>query len=267
MERLRNLGFLVCWFASVILARGATGSWNGVAFTALNGVAQTAWNGTSISCAGGGGPSTPPTYRAQNATSGLAVASLTVSVTVTSDANSMMWAGVVLYGSGITCSGVTYNTVAMDPVDSHADFEDANGKVYLFKLAAPATGAHNLVATFAGGNASEATLAGVQLSGCAGTYGTVAANHTDNNANSTINVTSLTTDLVIDVLGHGLGSLATITATGTGQVIRSTTDSGAAKTGLRMSTTTGAAGTTTVSYHADNSTEYWATSAVAVHGL
>ena len=38
---------------------GASGSWNGVAFTAWNGIAQTAWNGTSISCAGGGGGGTP----------------------------------------------------------------------------------------------------------------------------------------------------------------------------------------------------------------
>lgn len=32
----------------------ATGSWNGIAFTAWNGVAITAWNGTSISTGGGG---------------------------------------------------------------------------------------------------------------------------------------------------------------------------------------------------------------------
>lgn len=36
----------------------ATGSWNGIAFSAWNGVAQTGWNGTSISCAGAGGGST-----------------------------------------------------------------------------------------------------------------------------------------------------------------------------------------------------------------
>lgn len=33
----------------------ATGSWNGVAFTAWNAVAVTSWNGTSISTGGGGG--------------------------------------------------------------------------------------------------------------------------------------------------------------------------------------------------------------------
>lgn len=33
----------------------ATGSWNGIAFTAWNGIAITSWNGTSISAGGGGG--------------------------------------------------------------------------------------------------------------------------------------------------------------------------------------------------------------------
>lgn len=39
-------------------AQAASGSWNGVSFTALNGVVQTAWNGTSISCASAYSPLT-----------------------------------------------------------------------------------------------------------------------------------------------------------------------------------------------------------------
>lgn len=59
MARHLNLLILIL---STWAAAAATGSWNGVAFSALNGVAQTAWNGTSISCAGGA-----PTYvRNQN---------------------------------------------------------------------------------------------------------------------------------------------------------------------------------------------------------
>lgn len=45
---MRNLILL---FAFSLPLFAATGSWNGVAFTAWNGIAQTAWNGTSISCA------------------------------------------------------------------------------------------------------------------------------------------------------------------------------------------------------------------------
>ncbi len=52
MALLRKLFLLVIFTPSLF---AATGSWNGVAITAINGVAQTAWNGTSISCAGGGG--------------------------------------------------------------------------------------------------------------------------------------------------------------------------------------------------------------------
>lgn len=56
MALLRRL-FLLALFP---VAFAATGSWNGVSFTAWNGVAQTAWNGTTVSCAsGGGGGGTP----------------------------------------------------------------------------------------------------------------------------------------------------------------------------------------------------------------
>lgn len=54
--RIENLKLIiVVWLLTAVSGLAATGSWNGVAFTAWNGVAQTAWNGTSISCAGGGG--------------------------------------------------------------------------------------------------------------------------------------------------------------------------------------------------------------------
>ena len=42
-------------FLLTVSSFAATGSWNGIGFTAWNGVAQTAWNGSSISCASGGG--------------------------------------------------------------------------------------------------------------------------------------------------------------------------------------------------------------------
>lgn len=42
-------------FGLTLSAFGATGDWNGVAFTEWNGVEVTAFNGTSISTAGGGG--------------------------------------------------------------------------------------------------------------------------------------------------------------------------------------------------------------------
>lgn len=54
MERLLKYFILLLTTVSTF---GATGSWNGIAFTAWNSVAQTSWNGTSISCSGGAGPS------------------------------------------------------------------------------------------------------------------------------------------------------------------------------------------------------------------
>src|SRR4051812_15505774 len=51
--------FLGLVLEGLIGSHAATGSWNGVAFTAWNGVAQTAWNGSGISCASGGGGTYP----------------------------------------------------------------------------------------------------------------------------------------------------------------------------------------------------------------
>lgn len=54
MRILKNVfAALLLWAMGPVIVVAATGSWNGVAFTALNGVAQTSWNGTSISCASG----------------------------------------------------------------------------------------------------------------------------------------------------------------------------------------------------------------------
>lgn len=53
MERLLKL-ITFCFLS--LSTFGATGSWNGIAFTAWNGVVQTSWNGTGISCGGGGSP-------------------------------------------------------------------------------------------------------------------------------------------------------------------------------------------------------------------
>lgn len=57
MERL--LDRILILILSCVGVFSATGSWNGVAFTAWNGIAQTSWNGTGISCAGGGSLQTP----------------------------------------------------------------------------------------------------------------------------------------------------------------------------------------------------------------
>lgn len=45
--------FVLSVFLFQLSAFAATGSWNGIAFTAWNGVVQTSWNGTGVSCAGG----------------------------------------------------------------------------------------------------------------------------------------------------------------------------------------------------------------------
>jgi hypothetical protein len=62
-----------------------------------------------------------------------------------------------------TCSGVTYNTVAMTQIWTGATPTVAD-RAYQFGLIAPATGNHNIVATFSGSNAygiSAASYSGV----------------------------------------------------------------------------------------------------------
>lgn len=73
----------------------------------------------------------------------------TTSFIVGSNSNRVLIVTINTNTSGATCSGITYNGVAMTLVDSIS--QGSNGFLYSFILIAPATGTHNLVATVSAG--------------------------------------------------------------------------------------------------------------------
>lgn len=76
---------------------------------------------------------------------------ITVSLTV-SGSNRILWAGGFM-ANGRSVSSITYNGAAMTQVSGSPFEVDGGNKIYLYYLVAPATGTHDLVATFdANGN-------------------------------------------------------------------------------------------------------------------
>lgn len=148
----------------------------------------------------------------------------------------------------------TYNTVAMALIDSFHDGASWTNWIYLFGLAAPATGAHSVVVSTV--DSSSVGLAGVSASytGVHQTvpYGTPAHFADGSSGYSsplTGNLSSATDELVINAVAWNYGD-EDPTATGTGQIIRGTkisTSIGTGSGGVTVADLPGAA-TTTASY-------------------
>ncbi len=87
-----------------------------------------------------------------SASSGGTVASNTLTFSHTcSGSNRILFVGIEGDGSSDTLTSVTYNGVAMTRIDSISAASTANRYLYLYYLIAPATGAHNVVATVSSG--------------------------------------------------------------------------------------------------------------------
>lgn len=116
----------------------------------------------------------------------------------------------------------------------------ASGNAYLYYLANPTTGTHNVITTNASGFNSPGAIS---FTGASTTVTNV--NHVTNGGSTTTpsgTCTSSATSLVVDYTNDNQGEL--LTATGTGQTKRWSTQ---VANSIAMSTTTGAA-STTVSY-------------------
>lgn len=131
--------------------------------------------------------------------------------------------------TSMTCTGITYNGVAMTIIGSAVDNTDsgANSRLYVFELIAPASGANNIVASFSGAP-SYRTMFGISFTDVHQTTptGTAATATTNNSATPSVTVTSATGELVVD-FHSAHASLATFSA-GSGQTSRltQTTDIG-----------------------------------------
>ena len=148
-------------------------------------------------------------------------------------------------------ASVTYGGMTCTPMFMTNWFY-GSGKVAIYSLTAPPAGDHTLQVTLSG-VASELSMSGILLTNAnqTGSVGSVAGYFADGPvADSSLNVSSTTTDLVVDVLGYN----AFEPSPAAGQMERVVSDNpGHAST--RMSTKPGAAGSTTMAWSLSDITE------------
>ncbi len=200
-------------------------------------------------------------FDAASSGSSTASTSKTQSHTVASQENRLLLVFVECSDAGErTPSGVTYNAVAMTQVGSTVTNGDRS--VSVWRLVAPATGANDVVATFA--TTCDAIILGnLSFYGVNQTtpVGTVATN-TGTGTAPTVDVTAGVDDMV--AAGVGIDASTTCTP-GASQTERWDISAGAnnAATG----STERAAGTTVTMDHTAADTGSWATAGVAIFGV
>jgi hypothetical protein len=198
---------------ALVLAAGpgiaAVGSWNGVAFTALNGVAQTGWNGTAISCASSGPTAVTIDAFARNYQNGsgthtfsYAQGSLTTGYIV------VMPACLLNAATGIT--SVTYGGTTMTKLD-----ESTSGGRYcaIFGVAVgtSASGSKTVVITW-NGSVYETNSVTVSMTGASQSATPAGTNGNGFSGTPSLNsATTTTNDMVFatftsDSIGTGLTS-------------------------------------------------------------
>lgn len=210
----------------------------------------------TVHSAGGG---TPPTIDATNITGndGGGFPAFTLSVTTGSGANRLLvvyvsWVG----GDATTSAAVTYGVQAMTQLGSSFANGSLHGEVWY--LAAPTTGTANVSVVWTNGMSGKSLVAipwtDANQAAPLGTLQTA----TGNSTTPSVDVSSSSSEVVLDFLNSSLAGLATA---GAGQTLRYQLqdDMGAAS-----STEPGSA-TTTMSW--TNSSEQWLIAAMAVKGV
>jgi hypothetical protein len=161
-------------------------------------------------------------------------------------------------GVGTDGTTATYNGTSMTKIASrHRDTNDVDKWVLMFGLVNPSSGTHDVVITGDSNviviDATSMSFSGVHQSD---SLGTPATSQGDAGSNASVVVTSATDEVVVDATETQATSqhAGTVTATGTGQVLRSESTAGHELT--HMSTTPGTA-STTVSYTINPLTGWW----------
>lgn len=127
----------------------------------------------------------------------------------------------VWLNTGVTISGITYNAVALTRV-AQATASSGGDRAEIWRLLAPASGAHNLVVTNSSGNTADhaGTIAIFNTTGqdAAGTpEGTAATNSSSTTGTSTgsLSIAGMASgDLVIACISNGAGAAITPSNTG-----------------------------------------------------
>ena len=141
-----------------------------------------------------------------------------------------------LIQSSQTCSGVTYNGVAMTQLTTLAGAPNAGETLYLWGLAAPTTGTNNIVGSFSG--AGTRVFDAILYSGAQTATAIEASNTTSGGAatSASISVTTITDNdwLVGYFRGNGGGAFTagsnTVVRTAGAEGTRQLVDTGAAQT-------------------------------------
>lgn len=202
------------------------------------------------------------TYDATTTTSGTA-SSFTFSHTTTSIGNRLLTVAVSWASDTVTVSGVTYNSVSMTSVGSQTStVPNPDRNTQLFRLVGPATGANDVVVTLsasADSVVSSNSFYGVHQTTPVGTW----SSNSLGNTGPTINITSVSGDIVIDTLAY---DDTTETATvGSGQTQRWGVNTGGL---VAYGSTEGATGsTTTMSWLTSGDGVNWAIGGVALKNV
>jgi len=101
----------------------------------------------------------------------------------------------------IAPTGVTYNSVPMTLV--HSENTSVPSSVHLYKLSDPATGANDIVSTFASGTNHK--IGAVSLTGTNGTTEGLQISLSSSTTPNSVTVTSKTDDMVFSCIGVGMG--------------------------------------------------------------
>jgi hypothetical protein len=157
---------------------------------------------TVVSGGGGGGTLTVNSEMASATGATATAASLTYSFSNT--AGTFLLVGVVLGDPGRTVSSVTYGGVAMTLVDSQITHDGVTGgRVYIYKLSSPLTGANNVVVT---PDASTIIMSGaISFTGENATPLGTPFKAAGNSGTITVNVTgTASSSIIVDVAGSGV---------------------------------------------------------------
>lgn len=186
------------------------------------------------------------TIDASSASSETTAASLTFSHTMSSGTNGLLIvAASVQTSGGATLNTVTFNGVSMTKYNE-ITIASTYFKLSLWYLIAPASGAHNVVATAS--TTVEIWAAAQSFTGVDQTtpLGTIVTNTLDSGQTTTsVNVSSATGDIVADTFYSS--SVAGTPTVGSGQTAQGASG-GAASRYIAMSTKAGASGTVTMAW-------------------
>lgn len=202
-----------------------------------------------------------PTFVRSGTNSANTGASLTVSAFNCSGGNYLIVGISEKSGTTRTVSSVTCNTVTCTQL-AVSNLIAASGRVYIYGLANPTTG--DVVVTLTGSVTAGVAMGTLLFNGVGSNGATDAINQTVLAASSSVAPTSVTTDLVVDILAFQ--DIANNFTAGGSQTVKCSGILTIGNAALLMSTKTGTSSTTTMSWSVDGVGAIMSQLGVSLHG-